>query len=130
MQIRPVFPDLFTNTNGLHLGEKKHFLKPWTLLIGQKTIRVRALRTEKIPPKLKLTIKPLIMKKEDLEFQAKWNQATKQAEHTLIRCLVEHLDNIMETTNSELQGSTKETPTKLKTRNSKEEPRKIQNCTG
>ena len=86
--------------------------------------RVRALRTEKIPPKLKLTIKLLIMKKEDLEFQAKWNQATKQAEHTLIRCLVEHLDNIMETTNSELQGSTKETPTKLKTRNSEEEAKK------
>ena len=88
---------------------------------NHKTFLTRALRTEKIPPKLKISIKPLIMKKDDPVFQNKWNQAVKQAEHTLIECLVEHLEDIMLTTNKDLRESTKEILRKLKTQNNEEE---------
>ncbi|MCY4327356.1 MAG: hypothetical protein OXC53_07200 [Rhodobacteraceae bacterium] len=81
---------------------------------NHKSFLEKAVRTEKIPPKLKISIKPLIMKKDDPSFQISWNTAVKSAEESLVKCLIDHLDTILTQTNEELRASTKETLSRLK----------------
>ena len=100
-----------TSKNVELVSLKKTFLEATGIIDranNHKTFLDRALRTEKIPPKLEITIKPLVMKKDKALFQIKWNTVVKAAEETLIKCLIEHLEDILSKTNEELQTSTKE----------------------
>ena len=99
---------------------KKAFPETTDIIDRAKNFLTKAIRTEKIPPKLKISVKPLIMKKDDPSFQIAWNTAVKSAEESLVNCLINHLD-ILSQINEELRASTKETLSKLKRLNSDQE---------
>ena len=45
----------------------------------------------KMPVKLAITIKPLVIDKEDSQFMAEWNSAITEAERSLMKTLQSHL---------------------------------------
>ena len=112
-------------SENVELGKLKKTFSETTDIIDRannhKGFLEKAVRTKKIPPKLKISIKPLIMKKDDPSFQIAWNTAVKSAEESLINYLIDHLDTILTQTNEELRASTKERLAKLKKLNPDQE---------
>ena len=60
----------------------------------------------RIPAKLKITTKPLVVNKDDPRFQSEWQAAIRQSENSLIDCIRTHLNRVIDNTNEEIRELT------------------------
>ena len=58
--------------------------------------------------KLKITIQPLVVQKEDAQFKKNWSAAIRASESNLVKCLCRHLERVISSTNKELETATTE----------------------
>ena len=68
----------------------------------------------KTPAKLAITIKPLVIEKEDAQFKTEWNSAIEKAEKSLIQTLQSHLTRVVDKTTQKIKMTAKETIRKIK----------------
>lgn len=78
-----------------------------------------AVQRDRIPNKLRITVKPLIINREDPEledpeFQREWQKAIKQSETKLVGCLQNHLRKVIQTTNQEIRDDSEKAFNKLR----------------
>lgn len=74
----------------------------------------KAIGQGRTPNKLSITIKPLVIRKDNPELVTKWERATKEAERKSMSVLNEHLTKITSETNTKIRQDTKAVYTKLK----------------
>ena len=71
----------------------------------------KAMSRGRTPTRLKITIKPMVIDKEDPQFVAKWETAIRQSEQKLANILIEHLKETATKTNLAIRELGKETLT-------------------
>ena len=57
----------------------------------------------KVPTKMKINIQPNVMDKDNNSFQRKWKDTLQECEQKLLSLLLEHLDEIMTNTRTEIR---------------------------
>ena len=65
--------------------------------------------------KLRITIKPMVIEKDDPKFISKWETAIRDCEHKLATIIIDHLKETADKTNLTIRATSKETFQKLKT---------------
>lgn len=68
----------------------------------------------KIPNKPQITVKPMVINKEDPTFTSEWSQLIKQNEVAMINCIVRHLQRVADTTRKEIRSESNKAFTNLK----------------
>ena len=66
---------------------------------GHKESLTRAVQRGRTPAKLRITIKPLVMNREEPKFTTAWDRAVRKCETTLVKVITDHLDNTVLNTN-------------------------------
>ena len=69
----------------------------------------RAVQKNRIPNKLRINVKPLVIDKENPTFVRKWNDAIRRAELELTKIIIEHLQDVIQQTNAIIRETTEKT---------------------
>ena len=75
----------------------------------------KAITRGRTPAKLRITIKPMVIEKDDPKFISKWETAIRDCEHKLATVIIDHLKETADKTNLTIRTTSKETFQKLKT---------------
>ena len=57
----------------------------------------------RVPARLKITIQPMVINKEQYQFQQDWTRTCREGEERLMTVLINHLDNTIAATRSEIR---------------------------
>ena len=76
---------------------------------GHKLSLDQAKQRGRTPSKLQITIKPMVVNREDPEFQRDWDKAIKESEGILLGALQTHLDKYIQNTNQKIRETAKRT---------------------
>ena len=69
----------------------------------------QAVQKNRIPNKLRINVKPLVIDKENPTFVRKWNDAIRRAELELTKNITEHLQDVIQQTNAIIRENIEET---------------------
>ena len=69
----------------------------------------------RIPAKLSITIRPMVIDKDDPEFKSEWNKAIEAAEKSLLKTLQTHLSKVISKATDKIRQLAKQLITKIKT---------------
>ena len=81
---------------------------------GHKTSLGQAKQKGRTPAKLQISIRPMVVNRDNPEFQRNWERAIKQSEGILLDTLTNHLDSFIQSTNEKIRETAKETWLKLR----------------
>ena len=68
----------------------------------------------KTPNKMKINVKPLVIQKDDAQFQSEWNEVITTSEKAMVQCLMAHLIRIATTTRNNIREESNKAYLKLK----------------
>ena len=74
----------------------------------------------RIPAKMTINIKPLVINKDNEQFKMEWQSAIQESERKLLKTVIDHLQRTIEQTTADIRRSTKETYQKLKANGDKD----------
>ena len=104
--------------------QKQEFKRKYldlTELIDRATGHLESLENARskgrTPARLRITIKPVVVRGDDDNFKIKWAQACKRAELLLIQVLLDHLQNVIRETRDALRDISGQTYKMFKTTN-------------
>ena len=81
---------------------------------GHRTSLGQAKQRGRTPAKLQISIRPMVVNRENPEFQGNWERAVKQSEGILLDTLINHLDSFIQSTNEKIRNEAKETWQRIK----------------
>ena len=81
---------------------------------GHKLSFEQARQRGRTPNKLQITIKPMVVNRDNAEFQSDWDKAVKKSEGILLDALQTHLGKFIQTTNERIRETTKQTWLEIK----------------
>ena len=94
-----------------------HYLDS-TQILDRATNHLKSLQSatsdQRTPAKLRITIKPLVIQKDDPTFVTDWNNAIKTSEMMLCKSLIDHLNRVISSTKDEIRDMTDKTYLKIK----------------
>ena len=76
----------------------------------------RAVARDKLPAKLRIQTKPIVVDSDDPKFQQKWKECVKTAERSMVKVLTDHLSDRIQTTRHQIKENTEKTFVTLRTR--------------
>lgn len=74
----------------------------------------KAASVGRIPTKMAINIKPLVLNKENKQFKREWQAAIHDSKRRLLQTVQDHPQRVIDQTQTEIRKSTKETYRKLK----------------
>ena len=76
----------------------------------------RAVARDRLPAKLRIQTKPIVVYSDDPKFQQKWKECIRTAERNMVKVLTDHLSDRIRTTRHQIKESTEKTFVTLRTR--------------
>ena len=76
----------------------------------------RAVARDKLPAKLRIQTRPIVVDSDDPKFQQKWKDCIKTAERNMVKVLTDHLSDRIQTTRHQIKENTEKTFVTLRTR--------------
>ena len=74
---------------------------------NHKESLTRATQRGRIPAKLRITTKPMVVNREDPKFVSSWERTIRRCELTLIKTITDHLEDTIQNTNDTIRETTK-----------------------
>ena len=81
---------------------------------GHRTSLGQAKQRGRTPAKLQISIRPMVVNRENPKFQGNWERAVKQSEGILLDTLINHLDSFIQSTNEKIRNEAKDTWQRIK----------------
>ena len=76
----------------------------------------RAVARDKLPAKLRIQTKPIVVDGDDPKFQQNWKECIKTAERNMVKVLTDHLSDRIQMTRHQIKENTERTFVALRTR--------------